>query len=490
MKRVKSHTIFIVFLLLTCLLTPLFAGSSDLDEELFGSSDSPLEEDLFGSPSSESLEADGDLDTLLFGEADSSELDLDALFSGDGESLVSEVEETTLNLTETLLTNDNGVTIGGSYSFSIGPGYSWNTDSETGTWVLSPSLGGKLFFDARPDADIRVFGKAEISYPFTVVEDDPATPMTNEYRSFSDIITIKELFSDFAINDTVFMRVGKQALNWGVGYFFSPANLLNLSQVDPENPDADLEGPLSIKANMPLGIDNIYGYIILPEAATEPADMAFAAKYEKVLGSSEVGIGAYYRDGQSPKAMATLSSSFGKISYFAEGVVSYGSDRTFVTSATAPYGLTTYEDTLFFSATLGGMYTWSADEGNFGLSIIAQYYYNGEGYSDTDLYPGIMASVLAGNISYSDISPLGKHYGAANLSFTFTDTISTGVFWYGNMGDLSGFVRPSITWSPVDFVTTSLSLYMNYGKEDKTEFTQMGHLLAPTFTISLGGTSF
>jgi len=190
--------------------------------------------------------------------------------------------------------------------------------------------------------------------------------------------------------------------------------------------------------------------------------------------------------------MVTVSSAIKDVSVFAEGVLSYGSDRTFVVSSGSGYDTLTYDDRLFFSATIGGMYSWSAEEGDLGFSLIGQYYYNGEGYSDTDLYPGI--GIYLGSLSLSDISPLGKHYGGANLSVTLTDTVSTGVFWYGNMSDLSGLVRPSITWSPSDYVSISFSLNMNYGK-GATEFTQknghaIGHTIVPSLSIILGGASF
>ncbi len=488
MKRITLRSLGLLILVSTFLLFPIYAEVSNLDAELFGSSDTSLDEDLFGSDST----TDASMDEDLFGSSSSepaSDSNVDTLF--DGGDLVSDVTETEINLTETLLTNPDGVKIGGSFTFSMGPGYTWNTDSDATSWKLSTDMHSQLYFDARPDSSIRIFGKALITYPFTVVGDDTSTPLVDESRTFSDIVHITELFSDFSLDDTVFFRVGKQTLNWGVGYFFSPANLLNLSKIDPQDPDAELEGPLSIKANMPVGVDNLYGYIILPEDATEPQDLAFAAKYEKVIAASEVGLGGYYRYGQSPKAMVTVSSAIKDVSVFAEGVLSYGSDRTFVVSSGSGYDTVTYDDRLFFSATIGGMYSWAAEVGNFGFSLTGQYYYNGEGYSDTALYPGIRQSYLASQISLSDISPLGKQYGGANLSVTLTDTVSTGVFWYGNMSDLSGLVRPSITWSPSDHVSVSFSLDMNYGKADTTEFTQLvGHTIIPSLRIVLGGASF
>ena len=185
------------------------------------------ENDLFGGSSEEEL----------FGSSD----DGGDLFGG-GDALVEDVVETDLALNELMLTNEETVVIGGSYSFSVTPGRLWLLDTDTDQGTLDVSLSSKLFFDARPDSDIRIYGEAVISYPFETSEDAADTPGVDETRTFDDIVSIEELFSDFTIGDSIFFRVGKQTINWGVGYFFSPADLLNLSEIDPSAPRQILRG--------------------------------------------------------------------------------------------------------------------------------------------------------------------------------------------------------------------------------------------------------
>jgi len=416
----------LVFILCLLILTPILA----VDEEaLFGSS---FDDDLFG---------------------------------GD-DFLVEDISETEIDLEQLMLTDEAGITLGGSYSFSITPGWSWNLDNETDTGTLATDLSAKLFFDARPSADIRVFGKAVISYPFDEVENK---------RTFSDILSIKELFSDFSIHDRLFLRVGKQTLNWGVGYFFSPADLLNLSEIDPSDPDKELEGPLSVKMNMPLGIDNLYGYVIVPEDAKDITDAAVAVKYEKVIGKSELGFGAYYRNGQAPAAMVTLSSGIGDVSVFGEGMLSYGSDKKYLKNDYSTY----YEnpdDRFYFSATAGANFTWNDKESDRSVTFAAQYYYNGEG---TNLNTVILMPFQNN----------GYHYGATSVSFMLTKKVSVGLFWYGNMEDLSGLVKPSITWKPVDAVSMTLGLNGTYG-DIGDEFTMVGRMLGVSLGFTLGEANF
>ncbi len=394
----------LLLMLLAVAVAPIAA--EDLDD-LFGSSDT-AEEDLFGSSS-----------------------DTDDLFGGD--SLVEDVVETDLALSDLLLTNDQGPVISGSYSFSIAPSATWSVDDQELSWGLSGGISSRLILDVRPSADTRFFLKADMAYPYT-----------------DSLLSLKELFGDFDIDDRVFFRVGKQTLNWGVGYFFSPANLLNITDIDPADAEAELEGPLSVKMNMPIGIDNLYGYVIIPEASVDPMDLAYAIKYEKVIGSSEVGIGGYYTEDQAPSLMATLSTTtFGDIMLFGEVLLRYGSDATFITTG----GEVNLSDDRFYgSATAGFMFSKSFDGSDLGISLTGQYYYNGESYD------GALLAVPPAKI--------GAHYGAANLSVSLTDELSAGVFWYGNMSDLSGIVTPVVRWAADENISISLNAILNYGGQE------------------------
>ncbi len=454
MRRLMRPSLMIL-LIMSIAMTAVIADD-DMDS-LFGDEDN-TEEALFG--------ADDDMDSM-FG-------DEDDLFGGD--ELVSDVEETELDLTELLLVNEDGVVIGGDFSMSITPTYMYMMNTDTDSWNLGSSgLSSTLFFDARPDSDIRIFGKADISYPFTESDieitdedgDDIADTATQAV-SFDDIISITELFADFNVDETVFIRAGKQALNWGVGYFYSPANLLNVTQIDPNDPEAELEGPLSVKMNMPIGIDNIYGYVILPDGATEIEDLAYAVKYEKVIGFSEVGLGAYYSYDEPPKAMATLSTNiFNKITFFAEGVASYGSTNPILLmTGLDAFDYYEFDDELYLSGTLGGMYTWSDDESDLGLTLLGQYYYNGEGYDGA-------SPVVSGTSGY--------HYGGAMASLSLTDSLSAGVSWFGDLSNATGMVSPSLSWSVSDYISTSLGTTYIYGDME---------VLSTSVSFSLGGTSF
>ncbi|MFW6288769.1 MAG: hypothetical protein ACOC2Q_03215, partial [Spirochaetota bacterium] len=313
------------------------------------------------------------------------ETDEDALFGSEddmfSEPLIDDTEEagdSDADSFSSLLVSET-VEIGGRYSFEVQTSAAWNDPTAVFTDTMNPdsvsmstALSSRLFFDARPDEDFRVFGKMTASYPF---ETDDATG-----RELQDVFHIEELFSDFNWNDRVFFRGGKQTLNWGVGYFYSPADLLNIAEIDPEDPEAELEGPVALKANIPLGVNNLYFYA-LPTAGDEPFDLGLAAKGELVVGPGEIGVGVIYQRDVSPAGMATVSTSFGDFDLFGEGVVSYGSNRTFVVETEEFPGLETEDrnDEFFFNATAGFRWSDSVGDTSSTVSVVAQYLYNGEG---------------------------------------------------------------------------------------------------------------
>ncbi len=380
----------------------------------------------------------------------------DDLFGG--EPLVTEVEQTETDIAAVLLTSDE-VMIGGRYAMSVESSIGWDDIStvadslfEPDTKSLSTSLSTQLFFDARPDQDFRVFGKMTASYPFAT---DPA-------RELQDVFHVEELFSDFNWNDTVFFRGGKQNMNWGVGYFYSPADLLSIAEIDPEDPEADREGPVALKANIPIGINNLYLYA-LPTVANEPLEIGLAAKGELVVGAGEIGAGLIYQQEIAPAGMVTVSASAGDFDLFAEGVVSYGSNRTFFVESA---------DEFFFSTTAGFRWSYSPNESDSSVSLVAQYFYDGEGYSDPSIITGI--HYAAGNLSWSDV---------------FSSGVNAGVFWMQNFTDVSAMVTPSLTRTIVNDVSVTLQVPMMFGEEGD-ELSPRGSSMSLNLSVSMGGGSF
>ena len=483
--------------LVALIVTAGAAGAQAIDTD---------EESLFGSPDEDDDGARESFDTDdLFGAPDGgngsgggSPLDTTGLF--DGEVLVSEAGAAADAAATPAAPPP--VEIGGSYRFALTGEADWASLSELAEMPLEPDahratvdLGATVFLDARPADEFRVFGKVDLSYPFTT--DAAAVPA----REFDDIVAVKELFSDFSIGDALFLRGGKHTIAWGVGYFFSPADVLNLTAIDPEDPGAEREGPVSLRVNLPIDFHNLYLYAIADPVDGGGVQLAAAPKAEVVLDGAEVGIGAYYRPDRVPRAMLTLSTSLLEFDLFAELEGSLGSDRRFVERARRGtgnrFGLRAVRNTEdpFAAATGGLRYTYTPEAADWSATFAGQYLWNGEGYEDADLLrdnrAGVAALLAAGDLSRADLLLPGRHYAAASLDVAFGRGAdwSAGVFWLSNLSDGSARVAPSVTFRPLDQLSLRAAAALTYGP-DGAEMTPLGGRVTASLTASLGSGRF
>lgn len=387
-------------------------------------------------------------------------LDEDALF-GSGDGLLIEIEEPTGSALQDVFLVSDGVEFGGNYRLALEAARNWaDGQAEQAVESVGVSLNGSLFADARPRRDFRLFAKSKWT---AGIADGAAHGPTFQ---------LHELFADYSAGDRAFLRAGKQTINWGVGYFFSPADIVNVGRIDPENPDAEREGPVALRLHVPSGRNNFYNYAVLSNTAG--GQVALAPKAEFVMGRSEVGVGLYYRADRAPRAMATLSTSLGKASLFGEAVLSKGSDKRFVRSVPIspehPFGLAVTEDkeSLFAHVTAGVHYTYTDPDRRYSISGAGQYYYNGEGYDGAFVRengPGIFALVQAGELSFTDIISTGRQYGAlsVNVSGKAMGDFAPGLFWLGNLSDGSGLVSLSVGYTRWNHVSPTIGISRTYG---------------------------
>lgn len=416
-------------------------------------------------------------------------LDLDELFGGDLFVEV-EAEESKLPPEEALLVQD-GWDVGGSYNFSVRASRTV-IDGIEPVDSFGTSLGSQLYLDARPDPNFRVFGKVDLSYA--------VSKQTGSQDAQDKLdLRLNELFSDFNYRNQVFFRAGKQNVKWGVGYFYSPADVINVGRIDPLDPEAEREGPVALKVHYPKGSSNFYLYTLFDQV-TSPTELALAPKAEFVVGKTEFGLGGFYQKDKAPRAMLTVSSSLGKLAVFGELVVSQGSDKGFVEGWPFDSYPIRYRDELFFQATAGARYSHSDVEGLYNFTAAGQYYYNGEGYEDQELiqnfrkYYGVLRLMdpeAAEKIALTDLSGTGKHYLAimAGWNNVLGSKFSLSGFWNTNLSDRSGIVSATLRLPSLAKISPSVGVSWNYGEEGS----EFGGSISSTTVfaaVTLGSGSF
>lgn len=465
-------------------------NSSDLENELFG----------------------GDEDTLISAEEASSGSKSNLKFKAD-------LEKASLSL------ESKKLRIGGSLSSSMGIDYAWvdpysKKDDylksfKDGKGTFNTILNGSLFFDARPNENLKLYGKFLFGFPFekslsgqgaAIIPPAPSIPPAFygfKLPAFVEVsgvpnIKIQELYTDFSAKNIAFFRFGKHAVKWGTGYFYSPADVINISRIDPQDPTADREGGISLRTHIiiPKTQHNIWLYLLPPGQGDgyDPKYTAGAAKGEFVVGNWELGFGGWYKYEKAPRLITTVSGSIaGKVAVFGEGVFAWGSDYTYYKADMSSY---TEKSKPFFQATLGGSYS-NADTNT---SIALQYFYNGFGYSNTDASTSILEKaedpVLLSDASFRKkfqnvlaMGNRGQHYIALNISQNKlgTDKLSLNLFQQFAISELEGFSKLTLNWKIYKFASMSTGPSFSYplSPSSKTKG-QIGYSLS----FRLGGGTF
>ena len=436
----------------------------------------------------------------------------DELFGGDSEAVVTpeqanaENEKDPLRLkgdlnSATLSLENTKLRIGGSLTSELGLKYVWEDpytkkDDYKKAFlnpqnaVLRPTLGASLFFDARPIQNLKLYGKFLFGFPFEKSLNGniaiPKEQLTPPLLSFfpnginapigvngSPNIKIWELYTDFSVKDTAFFRFGKHTVKWGTGYFYSPADVINLSRIDPQKPTEDREGPVSLRTHIviPKTQYNIWLYLLPDTTYFKPQHTAAAAKAEFVFGDWELGLGGWYRYEKAPRFITTLSGSIaGKVAVFAEGVFAWGSDYTYHRNDST-FSEYTEKNKPFFQATLGGAYSNAKSH----TSLSFQYYYNGFGYKkDTGVANAASQRYAASNQmdksarealqNIYTMGNRGQHYIALTLSQNKigTEKLSADLFQQFAITELEGLTTLSLNWKIYKFIQMSTGPAFSY----------------------------
>ena len=399
--------------------------------------------------------------------------------------------------------------------------------------TLRHDLAAVLYLDARPNRDFRVFAKGKAKADFASAGRDEADE-ADEAPEFA--FTLFELFADFHWDDRVFFRAGKQRADWGVGRFFSPADLISLVTIDPLDPGAEREGPVAVKVHAPIGVHNGYLYVITDDY-TDPLDVAVGARGEVVVGGVELGFGGLMQADLVPKAIATATGALGDFDLFGELVLQRGTERNLIELDARAVKVTARSErdqNWFPAATAGASYLNS----NLNVVLAAQYYYNPLGYADSAaLGPAFLclgggaggsgqsASGPAGGAGAGagrdasgppdgdqgsnrppqvarcpepsspmpevvDLLFFGRHYAGASVSWNnIADTdLSASLFWLGNLSDGSGLVRPSLSYQVLDHLRVTLGASLGYAATPAAA--EYRDNVAFTLAVSLGAGSF
>ncbi|MBI4402930.1 MAG: hypothetical protein HY537_02140 [Deltaproteobacteria bacterium] len=353
------------------------------------------------------------------------------LASTDDEMMKGFSSSTGISEAEKLGTEDERLKIGGTFWTELD--YYGLSTSENKQWLFNPN-NLWVYGDARLRNNVRAFVKGRLIYD-PVISGNAVSPLTGlTIRQFESSLDEAKLM--FNAGRLVYFTVGRQKIKWGSGKFWNPTDFLNTSRREMFRSEDYRSGLTLLKTHVPIGRANLILIQDL-EGASKPSLVGHAARAELALSSSEIALSAFSKTGR--KAVIGLDVSFAVWDFDLYAESAYTKD--------------------VFKTVVGVSYDYKVSDSDT-ISFGLEYFYNGDGYTNTDLYLGAVAGGTY--IPYY----LSQHYGMFMIwlpspgrldDFTFT------LFNLVNLTDHSAVSRLNVDIKLLQDIKCNLAFGVHYG---------------------------
>lgn len=148
--------------------------------------------------------------------------------------------------------------------------------------------------------------------------------------SHADTITpdfsVKELFVDANIKKHVYLRTGKQLLQWGVCNFWNPTDLISIDRKKFIENVGSREGVYGLKVDIPYKtMFNLSGFVDMDNLKSVDS-ISGAAKIEFLLKGTEIGTCIWGKRNKDPVFGLTISSAIDNFNINAEANLTSGTN--------------------------------------------------------------------------------------------------------------------------------------------------------------------
>jgi hypothetical protein len=294
--------------------------------------------------------------------------------------------------------------------------------------------------------------------------------------------TTREAYAQYGFGDGLSVRIGKQRVSWGSGFAWNPTSRLEPPK-NPLNPSLEQQGALAVRTDW---IPTAWAGVILVAAESEvvsrdaPLDAPSRTRRTGAVRARllvrDTDLAVVFSGGRNQRTLLGLDvgRTFGPVSAHAEATTYRGAE------------LPPARDDQRFSRLVAGL-LWTRDQ----TSVSAEYFYNGEGYSqdELDLYLADLDSAYRHSIDpalpppiqslegqryralaavpYSGGLGLRQHYLQAAWSRgTSSGTWTAALRGVLALSDGGTALTPGLTWSPTGHLTANLDAILLFGPDD------------------------
>lgn len=365
--------------------------------------------------------------------------------------------------------------------------------------TFANAIVGDFLVDARLPKSFRMFMDVNVDYvptgapvPVTGTAISPVAGPLSAFQNQTTILNIKEVFVDFNVANTVYFRAGKQVLQWGVGYFWNPTDLINVEHKSFTNLNALLEGTFGLRTDVTFSqAFHLYTFINL-NGVQDLSAIAYSARSEFLVGTVEFGLAAWYKYNEVPVFGADLSMPlFWSLNLTAEGSLSWGDPSQKYDPVTGPYSVS---NQLVPKVDVGLSRTFDAFDVKDRVTVMAEFFWNSDGYDQNMfqiLNPLALPAFAAG---YYRAGYYGQYYGALFITINSFGLSNMTLSLNGlmNFSDSSAVALVGLSYAPISNFTLQLQLGSYLGADNR-EYTisfnpTTGAVVNNMFFVILGAT--
>jgi len=309
------------------------------------------------------------------------------------------------------------------------------TPSVSRDWFDDPELSGVGFpsrivanglFDVRLVKGAKAFADLEAAYvPVSSYDMARSTGMLDV--DSGTVFNVPEFFIDANYNKKVYVRVGKQVLQWGRCFLWNPTDFVNVERKTFFQTMGHREGTYGLKLHIPYKtLFNFYSFLDAHDALAIDG-LAAAGKAEVLVGRTEIALSMWGKKGMKPIVGFDCSSQLFNVQIAGEVSLRNGKDMN--TLDLNDTTITDMGNTWIPRASLNLMKFFPLGGVADRLTISTEFYYNHAGYT-TNIFSGglidyqlILNTLLATNdtaavMGLYEANSYSKYYGMFSASIS------------------------------------------------------------------------
>lgn len=282
------------------------------------------------------------------------------------------------------------------------------------------------------------------------------------------------------------LKLGKQLIDWGSGYFFNPSNPLNITKTDPSQYNRRREGTpgCQIGLKFPNGNFSSTSFVLMPTAGTDmffnwdttsfnnaiPKQTIAGEVLYFALWKTDFNVGAVYEYHKIFRPFIAISTDFLGTVWSVETAVEYYNQRTYLDDNWNSRQYKRGDDFPLVDFALQKTFA----KQDFSLSVVLEGFYSKQGYTESQAKKVLSYFDLLKNANFSELSsmqagfvsdnnPIGRKYSALSIIASYLPYIQNTMELLVNIDDKSYLVHNEINWNSLDYLNLGVDFLYKGG---------------------------